>query len=119
MPDNECFPDPEGMTDEEKIGLIHHLHEGVHEQQEAIIEASQYIASLGYAFVTLSKQARKANRKGKREKFLRKMELKLAVLGNVALSQVGTSEHAVKEAEDFAAIVGQLEEDPDFNKGED
>lgn len=41
-----CMPDPEGMTDEEKVQVIHAFHEAFHEALEALQSMEQLAAGL-------------------------------------------------------------------------
>lgn len=119
---NDCFPDPESMSTEEKIALIEALHVANHELIDQCREMAEAIASGYSSMIVLSEQMIKADKKRKsgkrrvsRGKNIYTISLKLDTIGRMGLGFLGLTHEDVLEAEKFADIVDQLQADPTFN----
>ena len=114
MPDNECFPDPHGMSEDEKIELIDALHYSNHdliEQHKVLVTA---VSSLAFSMHTLAQQAVESNVCGKRTRTIDLLAMKLELISQIGLGTIGVSSEDVEQAEAFSAIVEGLEDDPQF-----
>lgn len=121
MPENECFPDPEGMTDAEKISLIEQLHEANHayiDNQHDLVDA---VSGLAWTFLILAKEAEDGLKwwQFKARRTLRSLVTKLTVIGNVAFTQIGVTADDVNQATQFSDIIGDLADDPAFQVPEE
>lgn len=115
MPEGECFPDPNGMTDEEKIELIEQLHEANHFHIEQVIGLVESLQGLALSFRTLAEYAEENDAVGKRTKALRILAIKMALISKITLESLDITEEDVQVAEQFASIVGDLDGDPQFD----
>lgn len=115
-PENECFPDPRDMSDEDKLELIEALHEANHFHMEAAQDAVNNVISLAYGMLKLAEMADDGDRLGRRGKTLDILAHKMSIIAGVSLATYGVTQQDVEETDKFADIVSQLEDDPEFNK---
>lgn len=121
MAENECFPDPEGMSDEEKIMLIEQLHTAHHEGMEANSDLINAIAGLAWSMKLMADAAREDNNFRNRKQALGLLIMKLDMLSQFTFQSVGVTSKDLAEAEAFGSIVEDLADDPtlQFPEGEE
>lgn len=112
---NECFPDPETMSDEEKIDLITALHEANHHYIDSLRDMADVLASTASSNVVIAEQMLADNTKGERRQALITAAVKLDFIGRTSLAYLGVTPEDIVEAGKFADIVSTLEDDPQFN----
>jgi threonine dehydrogenase-like Zn-dependent dehydrogenase len=113
MTDNQCFPDPEQMSDEEKLMLIETLHEAHHFNLDQIATAFDILGKTG---VSINAWANYAATKGKKHprKAVKRMARQLRKLSLAVLASIDVSEEELNQADAFATLVVDLDKELDW-----